>query len=65
MVTVLPKITQEPAAVIVAMVLAFVLAATTKDELKAAVAGAPVNVTVGVAGLMVKLPVVDAPRKIL
>jgi hypothetical protein len=64
-VTVLPKIEQEPTAVIVAVVLALVLAATTKDELKAAVPGAPVNVTVGVAELMVRLPVVVAPRKIL
>ena len=61
----MPKIEQEPVAVIVAVVLALVLAATTKDELKAAVAGAPVNVTVGVAGLMVRLPVVVAARKIL
>jgi hypothetical protein len=47
------------------VVLALVLAATTNDELKAAVGGAPVKVTVGVAELIERPPVVVAPRKIL
>jgi ABC-type amino acid transport system permease subunit len=64
-VTVFPEIAQEPVAVIVAVVLAFVVATTAKDELNAAVGGAPVNVTVGVAGLIIRLPVAVDPRKIL
>jgi len=50
-VTVVPKIVHDPEAVIVGVVVAFVLAETVICELKYAVAGAPVKVTIGVAGL--------------
>jgi hypothetical protein len=48
MVTVLPEIEQAAAAVITAVVLAFVVAETVNVELYAALAGAPLKVTVGV-----------------
>ena len=47
MVAVLPAIEQAPLAAKVAIVLALVVAATTKVELEAALAGAPVKVTLG------------------
>ena len=50
MVTVLPEIEQAPLAVMDAMVLALVVAETVKVELYAALAGAPVKVTVGGGG---------------
>jgi hypothetical protein len=48
-VTVVPEIVQTPEAVMTGVVLAFVVAETVNCELKYAVPGAPVKVTVGVA----------------
>ena len=45
--TLLPVIEHAPAAVITAVVLAFVVDATVKVDKYAALVGAPVNVTVG------------------
>jgi hypothetical protein len=59
-VTTLPATVHTPAAVITAVVLAFVVAETTKDVPKAAVTGAPVNVTVGVACATVYVTVLGA-----
>ena len=47
MVTVLPEMEQTPVAARVAVVLALVVAGTGKVDLEAALAGAPVKVTVG------------------
>ena len=52
-VTRFPAIVQTPAGVIVAVALAFVAAVTVNVELYAALAGAPVNVTVGGPGAIV------------
>lgn len=49
MVTVLPEFEQSPPEVMDAVVLALVVLATRNEELYAAIAGAPVKVTVGVA----------------
>jgi hypothetical protein len=57
MVTVVPEIVQTPEAVMMGVVLAFVLVETVNCELKYAVAGAPVKVTVGVARLTDRDPV--------
>jgi len=54
MVTVVPRIVHAPEAVIVGVLLAFVVAEIVKCELKYAVTGAPVKVTVGVACFTVK-----------
>jgi len=54
-VAVVPKTVHAPEAVIVGVVLAFVVAETVKCELKYAVAGAPVKLTVGVPCFTVKL----------
>jgi len=55
-VTVVPEIVQAPEAVIVAVVLAFVVVATGNCRPNAADAGAPVNVTFGVAWLTDREP---------
>jgi hypothetical protein len=62
MVTVAPAIVQAPAAVIVAVVLAFVTAETTNVVRYPADAGAPVNVAAGTAFNAVVLCVADAAR---
>ena len=63
MVTVLARILHAPLAVMRGTVLALLVAVTMNDEPYAADAGAPVNVTVGVAMLIVMLPVAVFPRK--
>jgi hypothetical protein len=61
MVTVTPEILHAPLAVIVAVVEAFVVATTVKVDSYAALAGAPVKVTVGLALFTVTftVPVTD------
>ena len=60
--TVVPAIAQAPAAVIVAVVLAFVTAVTTKVVRYPSDAGAPVNVAAGAAFDAIILCVADAAR---
>jgi len=50
-----PETEHAPPAVITAVVIPFVLNATVNDDANAAVAGAPVNVAVGAACVMMKV----------